>query len=123
MKLRLLLPVLVLAGNASLFAADFAAPFGAQHPTLDSLAVGEWWTKKPTGNQPPPPSMNVPRDEVIAFALYTHEHDVLKLTAQLFPLKPDEARQVRLELREGGQWKEVARAPVIYPGWSAHFRI
>jgi hypothetical protein len=123
MKLRLLLPVLVLAGNASLFAADLAAPFGAQYPNLDSLAVGEWWTKKPTGNQPPPPSMNVPRDEVIAFALYTHEHDVLKLTAQLFPLKPDEARQVRLELREGGQWKEVARAPVIYPGWSAHFRI
>lgn len=67
--------------------------------------------------------VRVPRDEVVGFALYTHDHGVLKMTAQLFPLQEGESREVRLELQSEGQWREVARAPVIYPGWSAHFRI
>jgi 3',5'-cyclic AMP phosphodiesterase CpdA len=65
----------------------------------------------------------VPRDQVVAFALYTHDAGVLKLTAQLFPLRPDDPREVRLEIASSGIWTEVARAPVLYPGWSAHFRL
>ena len=30
---------------------------------------------------------------------------------------------VRLELKEGGQWREIATTQIVYPGWSAHFRI
>lgn len=99
-------------------------PFGSEFPNLDSLAVGEWWTKKAKG-QNTPPSMDVPRNEVIAFALYTQDRGVLKMTAQLFPLKPDESRIVRLEIfQEGNQkWVEAAKAEVVYPGWSAHFRV
>jgi hypothetical protein len=67
--------------------------------------------------------MDVPRDQVVAFALYTHDHGVLKLTAQLYPLKPGEARQARLEFQRDGKWMEAATAPVLFPGWSAHFRI
>ncbi len=67
--------------------------------------------------------MNVPRDEVVAFALYTQFAGVLKLTAQLFPLKPGEARECRLEIERDGAWREVATAPVLYPGWDAHFRV
>ncbi len=67
--------------------------------------------------------VRVPRDQVVAFALYTHDCGVLKLTAQLYPLQPGEPREVRLEFWEEGKWREVARAAVIYPGWSAHFRI
>lgn len=67
--------------------------------------------------------VKVPRDQVVGFALYTHDHGVLKLSAQLFPLKEGEPREVRLELNIDGRWREVSRAPVIYPGWSAHFRI
>ncbi len=67
--------------------------------------------------------VKVPRDQVVGFALYTHDHGVLKLSAQLYPLQRNEAREVRLELNTDGQWHEVARAPVIYPGWSAHFRL
>jgi hypothetical protein len=89
---------------------------------LDSLAVGRWWTTKPRGPNPPPP-MDMPRDEVVAFALYTHDRGVLKLTAQLYPLKPGEPREARLELRRSGGWQEVAKTAVIYPGWSAHFRL
>ncbi len=103
-------------------AAESAQPFGADFPQLDSLAVGEWWTKRPAGANPPP-KMEVPRDEVVAFALYTQARGVLKLTAQLFPLKPGEVREARLELQRGGQWVEVAKTPVVFPGWSAHFRV
>jgi hypothetical protein len=98
-------------------------PFGTEFPNLDSLATGEWW-KRPVPKGPnPPPAMDVPRDQIVAFALYTHERGVLKLTAQLFPLKPDEDRDVRLELQRNGEWVEVARVSVTLPGWSAHFRI
>jgi hypothetical protein len=67
--------------------------------------------------------MDVPRDEVVAFALYTHDRGILKLTAQLYPLKPGEPRKARLEFQREGQWTEAARSSVVYPGWSAHFRI
>ncbi len=104
-------------------ASESSKPFGAEYPNLDSLAVGQWWTKpKPKGPNPPP-DMNVPRDQVVAFALYTQQSGVLKLTAQLYPLMPDEAREVRLEFERDGRWTEAAKAPVLYPGWSAHFRV
>ncbi|MHB1559853.1 MAG: alkaline phosphatase D family protein, partial [Isosphaeraceae bacterium] len=100
-----------------------AAPFGEEFPNLESLTAGEWWKKpRPKGPAAPPP-MNVPRDEVVAFALYTHDHGVLKLTAQLYPLLPGEPREARLEFRRDGQWVEAMRAPVLTPGWSAHFRV
>lgn len=100
-----------------------AAPFGKEFPNLESLTAGEWWKKpRPKGRSAPPP-MNVPRDEVVAFALYTHDHGVLKITAQLYPLLPDEPREARLEFRRDGQWTEAMRAPVLTPGWSAHFRV
>ena len=103
-------------------AQEPAQPFGPQYPALDGLATGNWWGKTPRGNNPPPP-MDVPRDQVVAFALYTHERGVLKLSAQLFPLKPGEAREARLEFERDGKWTEALRAPVLYPGWSAHFRV
>ncbi|WP_202921733.1 hypothetical protein [Anatilimnocola aggregata] len=67
--------------------------------------------------------MDVPRNEVVAFALYTHDRGVLKLTAQLYPLKPDEVREARLEFQRDGKWTEAAKSPVLFPGWSAHFRL
>ena len=107
---------------------DTVQPFGSKFPNLDSLAVGAWWQKKAAakgkkGAGSPPPPMTVPRDEVIAFALYTQQDGVLKLTAQLYPLMPDEVREARLEIRKGDVWQEVAKAKVEFPGWSAHFRV
>jgi hypothetical protein len=114
-----------------------AQPFGAEFPNLDSLTTGEWWTRgaaaatnprrspnrSSEGGQPDPPPMDVPRDQVVAFALYTHHGGVLKLSAQLYPLRPGEPLEARLELQRDGGWVEVARAEVLYPGWDAHFRI
>jgi hypothetical protein len=68
--------------------------------------------------------MDVPRDEVVCFAYYTQQQGVLKMSAQLFPLLPGEERVARLEVKkEGGEWKEMARSEVLYPGWDAHFRV
>lgn len=98
-------------------------PFGEKFPDLDSLATGEWWKNLPKGKAPPPPPMKVPRNKVVAFAIYTTDRGVLKMTAQLFPLMPDEPRQVRLELERDGKWVEAAVTDVVLPGWSAHFRM
>ena len=109
-------------GALAVSAQESPLPFGAEFPRLDSLAVGEWWKAKPPA-QNPPPSMDVPRDQVVAFALYAQERGTLKLTAQLYPLKPGEPKEARLEVLRRGNWVEAARAPVLYPGWSAHFRV
>ena len=96
--------------------------FGSEFPNLDSLATGNWWEAKP--NNKYQMKMDVSRDEVVAFALYTHDHGVLKISAQLFPLKPSESQRVRLELQQpDGKWKRIAMTQIIYPGWSAHFTI
>ncbi len=98
--------------------------FDKDFPNLDSQSVGEWWNWKPPNRKSASiVDMNVPRDQVVAFAVYTHDHGVLKLSAQLFPLMPDAARVVRLEFERAGQWQEVATSEVHYPGWDAHFRI
>ena len=68
--------------------------------------------------QSPPPIFDVPRDQVVVFALFTHERGVLKITAQLYPLKPNEPREARLEFQREGKWVEAARGPVVFPGWS-----
>jgi hypothetical protein len=122
---------LLLFAAARAVAAESPQPFGSEYPALDGLATGNWWMKpaaaaaqpKKKAGQPPPPTMDVPRDQVVAFALYTQDAGVLKLTAQLYPLKPGEPREARLEFFRGGQWVEAQRAPVLYPGWSSHFRV
>lgn len=111
--------------------ASTAQPFGTEFPNLDSLATGDWWSKGTArgpgkgkgGGQPAAPPMDVPRDQVVAFAIYTQQGGVLKMSAQLYPLKPGEAREARLEVQREGTWVEVAKAEVLYPGWDAHFRV
>ena len=123
-------PLLSLLMALSLFGAVVAEdphPFGPEFPELDSDATGIWWEPKTIhrgrhrGHQQP--RLLVPRDQVVAFALYTHDRGVLKMTAQLYPLRPEEPRTVTLEFQRDGRWETVAESPVMYPGWSAHFRI
>ena len=107
-------------------------PFGEKFPSLDGMSTGEWWKKaakppRPNRNGRNPPKrfidVNVPRDQVVAFALYTHDRGTLKLSTQLFPLMPDEPREVRLEFQRDGKWEQAATEEVIELGWGAHFRI
>lgn len=103
------------------FGDEPAQPFGSDFPNLDSDATGQWWTRS-KGNKGP--RLQVPREDVLAFAVYAHDRDTLKLTAQLYPLMPDESRDVHLDLMYPGKnWETVATETIVYPGWSAHFRI
>jgi hypothetical protein len=118
MRLSLIAALATLTGIVSAADTLNARPFDPNVSDLDQLAVGEWW-KQPTKAI----SMNVPRDQVIGFVVYAHDRGVLKLTAQFFPLMPDEVLKARLELKRGEQWEQVAETDILYPGWSAHFRI
>ncbi len=91
------------------------APFG----DLDSLSTNDWWNRAQTDII----NLKVSRDSVIAFGIYTVSEGVLKLSAQLYPLYPDEDRTVRLELQQGGEWEELAAQQVNDLGWMATFRL
>lgn len=91
------------------------APFN----DVDTLAINDWWNR----GDNPIINMKVPRDEVVAFGIYTLSDDILKLSAQLFPLYPQETREVRLEIKEGDNWKEIQTQEVNDLGWSALFRV
>lgn len=123
MRFGLALLLFVLGFLPCLSAQESAQPFGADFPNLDSDAVGEWWNRVPKKGGKP--RLSVPREDVVAFAIYTHDRGVLKLTCQLYPLKPDEPREVHLEFKHSGeeQWQIAQTQPVIFPGWSSHFRV
>ena len=91
------------------------APFTA----LDTLATNDWWNR----GQNPIIHLDVDRDSVVAFGLYTVANKTLKLSAQLYPLYPDETREVRLLVMKEDRWDEIAKAEVNDLGWSAIFRI
>ena len=66
---------------------------------------------------------DVPRDEVICFALYTVQDAVLKLSAQLYPLKEGESRDVALQVKDAGEWKTISKGQVDEVGWMHTFRV
>lgn len=65
----------------------------------------------------------VSRDKVICFALYTVNNNILKLTAQFYPLQEGESRKARLQIKDGRNWKQVAETDIIEQGWTAPFRV
>ena len=66
---------------------------------------------------------DVPRDELVCFALYTVHDNTLKMTAQFYPLQDGEARKCWLEAELDGQWKKVAQADIVERGWTALLRV
>ena len=54
---------------------------------------------------------------------HTLSRGTLKLTAQLVPLGPADPHQAALETWAGDAWTEVARAPIVEPGFTATFRV
>jgi len=60
----------------------------------------------------------VDRDKVICFALYTVQDNVLKMSAQLYPLKDDESRELTLAVHNGKAWAEVGKTTVDENGFA-----
>ena len=65
----------------------------------------------------------VEKKDIICFALYTVHDNTLKLTAQLYPLDENDAKAVRLEIKQGERWIEISKSKVIEQGWTAPFRV
>ena len=94
-------------------------PIVATFEKLDTIATNDWWNRAKN----PIIDVDIPRNEVIAFGMYTVANNTVKMTAQFFPLYPDETRTVRLEIKDDNQWKEIQQQQINDIGWSALFRI
>ncbi len=88
------------------------------------LSIGTTYAAKKIKNQPP--------EKKICFALYTVQDQRLKMTVQLYPLAAKDSRDVYLEIKIKGQWKQVGACkvrekPYTRPkgakSWTAHFRV
>ena len=115
---KLLIPALIIA----LFSCQpkvMDAPVIAPFTDLDTICTNDWWNRAPN----PIHNVKVERNQVVAFGMYTVSKNILKMSAQLYPLYPDETREVRLEVQRDGQWQETGREKVNDLGWSALFRI
>lgn len=91
------------------------APF--EH--LDTIAVDDWWNRQPN----PIIDVKVAREDVIAFGIYTLSNQVLKLSAQLFPLYPHESREITLDVLKDNKWTTIQSQTINDIGWSALFRL
>ncbi len=65
----------------------------------------------------------VSKEDRICFALYTVQNNILKLTAQLYPMGNVDSRTVHLQIEEGDGWKNITSTDIIYPGFTAPFRV
>lgn len=117
--MRLLLLLLLLQPPALAKEDHGEPPVRAPFERVDSLCINDWWNRKPSAII----ETRVPRDEVIGFGIYTVANSTLKLSAQLYPLYPNESREVVLEVRRDGDWTEVGRQEVNDLGWSTCFRV
>lgn len=92
---------------------------------LPSAAAAQQKTKakRPARKRPDLSIPDVPKDQVICFSLYTVQNNVLKLTAQLYPLEEGDDRTVRLEIKRNGTWSKIAETEVVGQGWTAPFRV
>lgn len=95
------------------------APVIAPFEDLDTLATNDWWNRASN----PIINMKIGRDSVIAFGMYTVSNQTLKLTAQLFPLYPEESREVHLQIKAGNTWETIQTQSVNDLGWSTLFRV
>ena len=86
--------------------SNISNSFGQKKKRIDLLAIPE-----------------VTRDKVICFALYTVHNNVLKITAQFYPLEKGESREARLEIKRDEKWINIGNADIIERGWTAPFRI
>ncbi len=94
-------------------------PVIAPFTTVDTLSINDWWNRADN----PIINLKVNRDSTVAFGIYTVSNKVLKLSAQLYPLYPEETREVRLETMNNGKWTQIQTQKVNDLGWSALFRV
>lgn len=86
---------------------------------LDTITTNDWWERSAN----PIIDVKVERKDVIAFGIYTLHENTLKLSVQLYPLYPNETREIRFEIKKNNQWIELQKVRINDIGWSGLFRI
>ncbi|WP_222611762.1 metallophosphoesterase family protein [Seonamhaeicola algicola] len=66
---------------------------------------------------------NINPADRICFTMYTVHESTLKLTAQFYPIKNFEPFEAVLEIEKNGQWVQIVKSPIRYPGYTALFRV
>ena len=110
--------VALLAWGVSLRAAE---PQPLRFDMMPAELLGKAGQYVPLQGKPSIPDM--PRDRLICFCLYTTGRGVLKLNAQLYPLREGEPRKVQLHIDRGEGFQQVAENEINPVGWSTVFRI
>lgn len=100
----LYLPILLLSSYFHKIKAQVSQVIAPFQP-VDTLAINDWWNREANEII----NLKVNRDSVVAFGIYTVSNNVLKLSAQLYPLYPEETREVRLEIEESGKWQPIQK--------------
>ncbi|MDH5467711.1 MAG: alkaline phosphatase D family protein, partial [Candidatus Aminicenantes bacterium] len=54
---------------------------------------------------------------------HTLSRGIMKMTAQMLPIGPEDTQEVTLEIQKGGRWQAVSSTRIIAPGYTATFRI
>ncbi len=54
---------------------------------------------------------------------HTLSRGIMKMTAQMLPIGPEDTLEATLEMQKEGQWQAVSSARIIVPGYTATFRI
>jgi len=54
----------------------------------------------------------VAKSKQICFAMYTVNNNILKMTAQLYPLEKNDSRKIILQINENNKWKTVATSKI-----------
>lgn len=54
---------------------------------------------------------------------YTLNRNILKMTAQMMPVGTDDNQTVELQIKQEDDWKAIATAKIITPGYTAPFRV
>ncbi len=98
---------------------EMTPPVLAPFEGVDTLATNDWWNRAVN----PIVDLKANRDSVIAFGIYTVANQQLKLSAQFFPLYPNESREVSLQILADENWEEIKREKINDIGWSALFRV
>lgn len=62
-------------------------------------------------------------DKAICFALYTVQNEVLKLSAQFYPLAEGSNRDAHLAVKKNNEWEKIATAKIDEVAGNALFRI
>ncbi len=105
------LPAKAVRGNLALCSHRGAAP-DRGHWFADWRAEGDLLREVDNGGLGP-----------ILSTLHTISRGVLKLTAQLLPVAPEDGREVVLEVLRAGRWLRLQVAPLDLQGYVATFRV